>query len=74
MIPSFLQEKAQDTKKKIQPQEKHCKELEATLAQEKAKNQGRDFHASGLQVSNYNTLKQKAMANTHKALVFSPEL
>ncbi len=62
-----MQEKAQDTKKKIQPLEKNCKELEETLAQEKKRYQSKDFQASGLQVSKYNTLKQKAIANTHKA-------
>ena len=69
-----MQEKAQDAKKKVQPHEKSFKELEAAIAEEKTRHEGRDFQASGLQVSKYNTLKQTAMANTHKAIIVFPEL
>jgi hypothetical protein len=69
-----VQEKAQDAKKKILPHEKSSKELEAMIAEEKTRHQGRDFQASGLQVSKYNTLKQTAMANTHKVIILVPEL
>ncbi len=69
-IPIWVvQEKAQDARKKVQPQEKSCKELEAAIKEENARYQGRDFQASGLQVSKYNTLKQTAISRTHKAII-----
>ncbi len=68
-----LQEKAKETKKKIQPQERSLKELEATR-DEKNKHQSKDYHATGNQVSEYNKLKLKAISNTHKAIILFHQL